>query len=135
MFVCLFYYFHNQSQETQAKVQPKKKFGFKSSKNRQKPVEKELEGLNIKEKQEEKKEEKHESSKSYKVADQSDQTLLIEGGEVAGCDLSLAGLVRCRVEVIVLIHYQHSSFYSHPPQPSHQFNTQYILDSYTFCPI
>jgi len=86
-------------QATQARVQPKKKFGFKGAKNRSKaadsvkPVEKLLAATTLKD------EPKLEDKNTFTLKDKEGEVLNVEGAEVAGRDLNISNLRNCRVEV------------------------------------
>ena len=86
-------------QTTQARVQPKKKFGFKGAKNRSKaadsvkPVEKLLAATTLKD------EPKLEDKNTFTLKDKEGEVLNVEGAEVAGRDLNISNLRNCRVEV------------------------------------
>ena len=86
-------------QTTQARVQPKKKFGFKGAKNRSKvadsvkPVEKLLASTSLEDKC------KIEDKNSFTLKDKVGEVLTIEGAEVGGRDLNFSNLRDCRVEV------------------------------------
>ena len=86
-------------QATQARVQPKKKFGFKGAKNRSKaadsvkPVEKLLAATTLKD------EPKLEDKNTFTLKDKESEVLTVEGAKVAGRDLNISNLRNCRVEV------------------------------------
>ena len=86
-------------QATQARVQPKKKFGFKGAKNRSKaadsvkPVEKLLAATTLKD------EPKLEDKNTFTLKDKEGEVLNVEGAEVVGRDLNISNLRNCRVEV------------------------------------
>ena len=84
---------------TQARVQPKKKFGFKGAKNRSKaadsvkPVEKLLAATTLEDKS------KLKDKNTFTLKDKEGEILTVEGAEVAGRDLNISNLRNCRVEV------------------------------------
>jgi len=86
-------------QATQARVQPKKKFGFKGAKSRSKaadsvkPVERLLAATTLKD------EPKLEDKNTFTLKDKEGEVLNVEGAEVAGRDLNISNLRNCRVEV------------------------------------
>jgi len=88
---------NTEFQDTQARVQPKKKFGFKSSKlkAKQAPVPAQVDNKLSKE---------HSKSNGnsvdiFTISDKVGEVLILEGAEVQGRDLNLSGLKSCHVEV------------------------------------